>query len=172
MDEVTTHLEEVDDDNNIDGDLEEGFYELDVHEEGVLIEQARDAMVKKANKNILAGRKKHGMYYGFHNGHINPLMETWRYPKHMSLKSLIILWLVGVPCDQVPPLRFLKPVHVKAFDKGGKQLFNMRRVMKIVEHLGRVKKVWKPRNARNYWNGAIVTQLWDKISPIILPHWG
>ena len=170
MDEVTTHMEEVDDDNDIEGDLEEGFYELDVHEEGVLIEQARDAMVKKANKKILAGRQKNSMYYGFHHGHINPLMETWRYPKHMSLKSLISLWLVGVPCDQVPPLRFLKPVHVKEFDEKGKQLFNMRRVMKIVEHLGRVKNVWKPRNARNYWNGATVNQLWDKISPIILPH--
>ena len=110
-----------------------------------MIEQARDAMVKKANKNILAGRKKHGMYYGFHHGHINPLMETWRYPKHMSLKSLMSLWLVGVPRDQVPPLKFLKAVHVKQFDVGVKHLFHMRRVMKIVEHLVRVRvrvRVW------------------------------
>ena len=110
------------------------------------------------------------MYYGFHHGHINPLMETWRYSKQMSLKSLMSLWLVGVPRDQVPPLKFLKAVHVKQFDVGVKHLFHMRRVMKIVEHLGKVRNVWKPRNPKNYWNSATVNQLWEKISPIIVPY--
>ncbi len=31
------------------------------------------------------------------------------------------------------------------------------------EHFAEIRSVWRPRNARNFWNGTTVTKLWDGI---------
>lgn len=45
--------------------------------------------------------------------------------------------------------------------------------MKVVQHFGRIRNVWKPSSAGSqYWNGETVTKLWDGVwmdlSPLFL----
>ena len=35
--------------------------------------------------------------------------------------------------------------------------------MGVIEHYGKLRNVLKPSNAKDFWNGETVTQLWDGI---------
>ena len=65
----------------------------------------------------------------------------------MNLVQIMNLYLVAARCVYVPPFRCLKPVHVKKFDKGGEQFFDMRKCMSIIEEIARRNGVWRSANA-------------------------
>ena len=106
--------------------------------------------------------KRRKLIVGFHHGVLNPLPILWVYPK-MNMIQLINLYLLGSPTERVSALRHLNSKHVKHFDKEGMNLARMKRLMAGVERYGRVRGVWWPANAKDYWNGETVTQLWDGI---------
>lgn len=106
--------------------------------------------------------KRRKLIVGFHHGVLNPLPILWVYPK-MNMIQLINLYLLGSPTERVSALRHLNSKHVKHFDKEGMNLARMKQLMAVVEHYGRVRGVWRPANAKDYWNGETVTQLWDGI---------
>ena len=149
---------------------DEDYLEEVVVEAGVLDEQALDIAIKKRRKEILSQRRRVGMTVGFHNGVLNPLLPDWKYPNKMNLREMISLWLMGAPNDDVPPLRVLIASQVNHFDSGGRNLNRMKNVMDIVEHVGRLRGVWRPDRQPNYWNGMTVNKLWDGIEADIRPH--
>ncbi len=56
------------------------------------------------------------------------------------------------------------------FDKEGQKLSWMRRVMRVVEHFACMRGVWKPKNAKEYWNGKTVTTLWNGVWNDLKPY--
>ena len=159
-----------DEENDIVATFEEDDIQFPVDKEYALFERVRHETNKQTNKQIMAMREKHGITVGMHNGHLNPLVATWRYPQGMNMRTMITMWLIGIPSEKVPPLRSLDVVHVHHFDKRGRTLNKMKRVMDIVKKIGEVHEVWRPKNARNYWNGVTVTKLLDKVLPVLLPY--
>jgi hypothetical protein len=75
------------------------------------------------------------------------------------------MWLMGSPTDGVaaPRPRYLDSSQVSHFDKEGQKLSRMRRVMRVVQHFACRRGVWKPNNAKEYWNGTAVTTLWNGV---------
>jgi hypothetical protein len=148
--------------NEMDYDVEE---EEDViltfeAEGGSVQERVRDAMVRAKTKEQLGKRT---MKVGFHHGHFNPLPSFYRYPKKMNIIQMMTLFQIGNQSDGVPPLKLLGCIHVKHFDKDGKGLSRMIRIMKVVKHFAIMRGVWKPRGAVNFWDGETVTKLWTAI---------
>ena len=88
----------------------------------------------------------------------------------MNLVQLFPMWLMGCPADGVAALRYLDSLQVGHFDKEGQKLSRMRRVMRVVEHFARMRGVWKPNNANNYWNGKTVTTLWNGVWNDLKPY--
>jgi hypothetical protein len=63
-----------------------------------------------------------------------------------------------------------KSSDVHHFDKEGRNLSRMGRVMKVVEHFARTRSVWKPLTAGpDYWDGETVTKVWDAVWKDLLP---
>jgi hypothetical protein len=109
-------------------------------------------------------RKKQGAVIGYHHGRLNALPALFRYPEKMNLIQMMTLYLMGNPKERVIALRYCRAPDVTHFDKGGQRLARMHRVMKVVKHFGKKRKVWQPRgNGQNYWNGKTVTKLWDEV---------
>ena len=108
-------------------------------------------------------RKKQGAVVGYHHGRLNVLPALYRYPEKMNLIQMMTLYLMGNPKEGVVALRYCRAPDVTHFDEGGQRLARMHRVMKVVMHFGKKRKVWQPRKEQNYWNGKTVTQLWDAI---------
>ena len=48
----------------------------------------------------------------------------------------------------------------------------MKRLMKVVQHFVEIWSIWRPRNARNFWNGATVTKIrdgiWSDLEPFLV----
>ena len=99
---------------------------------------------------------------GYHHGKLTPLSLNWKYPK-MNLVQLIQMWLMGCPADGVAALRYLDSSQVGHFDKEGHKLSQMRRVMRVIQHFACRRGIWKPNNAKEYWNGKTVTTLWNEV---------
>ena len=148
---------------------EEPFFEITFEEELELHEQAHDQAIKDKSKEQWEHRKKHGVLVGLVNGVFTKLPSSWTYPKRMNLIQLTHLWLMGVPSENVIPLRHVSAKEVRHFDRGTRDLNRMRSLMHIIEQYGRSRNVWKPNNVKNFWNGATVTRLWDAISDDLIP---
>ena len=80
----------------------------------------------------------------------------------MNCIQLINLWLLGAPAENLTPLKNLTSKHVLHFDDTGANLSRMRRFMGVIEHYGKLRNVWKPFNAKDFWSGGTVTRLWDR----------
>ena len=106
---------------------------------------------------------------GFHHGKLTVLLASWKYPK-MNLAQLIHLYQMGSPSEVITALHFYKSSDVNHFDKEGRNLSRMQRMMKVVEHFARTRLVWKPLTAgSDYWDGEIVTKVWDGVWKDLLP---
>ena len=81
----------------------------------------------------------------------------------MNVIQMITLFQMGCPGEGVCPLKLLWSDLVNHFDAEGRDLSQMKRLMKVVQHFVEMRSVWRPRNARNFWNRATVTKLWDGI---------
>jgi len=88
----------------------------------------------------------------------------------MNMIQLITVYQMGSLSDGVPPLKLVNAGQVNHFDKEGRSLSRMRRVMAFVKQHGLEHGVWKPRNAQNYWNGMTVTKLWNGIWKDLGPY--
>lgn len=137
---------------------------MEIEDDHVLLEQARDAATKRKTTELLEKRKKSNFYVGVYKGRLNPLVATWRYPK-MNLQQMITIWLMGVPAQHVPPLRLLIPMDVAQFDRQSRKLNIMKNCMLVIKEVAIKNGVWS-----NVWNGSTVAHLWDGIAADILPH--
>ena len=80
------------------------------------------------------------------------------------------MYEMGSPSEGVTVLFLCTHAHVGHFDKEGTNLSRMQRVMKVIEHFGWRWGVWKPMMAGSkYWNGALVTKVWDGVWRDMLP---
>jgi hypothetical protein len=70
---------------------------------------------------------------------------------------------LGAPAENVTPLKNLTSKHVFHFNDTGANLSRMQRFMGAIEQYGKLRNVWKPSNAKDFWNGETVTWLWDGI---------
>ena len=87
----------------------------------------------------------------------------------MNVIQMITICQLGIPSEGVPPLCMLTSKDVRHFDKDGGDLSEMKMVMAVVKIYAKQRGIWKPLNAQNYWNGAIVTALWDGVWPDLAP---
>jgi hypothetical protein len=88
----------------------------------------------------------------------------------MTMVQLIHLYLMGSPSEGVAALRLCNSAHVGHFDKEGRNLSRMKRVIKVVEHYAKRRGVWKPlTGGSDYWNGETVTKVWDGVWKDMLP---
>jgi hypothetical protein len=143
-----------------DGDAEEEEDVCITFEESVAVESVREAAIRCKTQDQLKKRK---LTVGNHHGKLNPLPASWRYPSRMNVIQMITLFQMGCPVEGVCPLKLLRSDLVNHFDAEGRDLSQMKRLMKVVQHFAEIRSVWRPRNARNFWNGATVTKLWDGI---------
>ena len=147
-------------------DIIDGDFPVDIEEEEIVITSAEpqppDVIKRAIRKETKRQLKKRKLTVGFHHGMLNPLPPTWVYPK-MNCIQLINLWLLGAPAENVTPLKNLTSKHVLHFDDTGANLSRMRRFMGVIEHYGKLRNVWKPFNAKDFWNGGTVTRLWDGV---------
>ena len=161
--------------NDEDGDP--FFFETcDVDEEVVItFEECLTASQQESAQKSKAAEtrrqlKRRKLTVGFHHGKLTVLPASWKYPK-MNLVQLIHLYQMGSPSEGITALRLCKSSDVNHFDKEGRNLSRMRRVMKVVEHYARTRSVWKPLNAgSDYWDGETVTKLWDGVWKDLFPQ--
>ena len=43
-------------------------------------------------------------------------ISTWRYPK-MNLQEMLTIWFLGIPTQQVPPLKLMTPLDLAHCNK-------------------------------------------------------
>ncbi len=151
------------------------FKTCDVDEEVVITfeECLTAAQQESAQKSRVAETrrqlKRRKLTVGFHHGKLNVLPASWKYPK-MNLVQLIHLYQMGSPSEGITALRLCKSSDVNHFDKEGRNLSRMRRVMMVVQHFARMRGVWKPLTAgSDYWDGETVTRVWDGVWKDLLP---
>ena len=75
----------------------DGFELYDVDDDDILLplvadEGTIDQLLQQRTSKQLEARQ---YTIGFHNGKLNPLPASWRYPKGITLIQLINLWLLG-----------------------------------------------------------------------------
>lgn len=142
-----------DEDDDIDITFEEATG--NIHQVNEAIQAASDTAKRQM--------KKRKMSVGFHHGRLTTLPRTMKDYPEMNLQQLMSMWLMGSPAEGITALRQLNSKMVGYFDKGGAKLSRMRRVMSVVEHYARIRRVWRPPNTDNYWNGGTITRLWDGV---------
>jgi hypothetical protein len=144
---------DVEDDDN---------YVVEISFEESNIEQNNRAS-RLANDAAKRQMKKRKVSVGYHHGVLTTLPQTMvEYPA-MNLQQLMSMWLMGSPSEGITALRQLNSKMVGYFDKEGAKLSRMRRLMGAVEHFAKLRGVWRPDHAQNYWNGGTVTRLWEGV---------
>jgi hypothetical protein len=81
----------------------------------------------------------------------------------MNVVQLITIFQMGVPSEDVPPLKLLNSKNVNHFDSQGCNLSRMKRFMKLIKILAARNGVWKPPSSWHYLNGKTVMMLWEGI---------
>ena len=113
------------------------FKTCDVDEEVVITfeECLTVAQQESAQKSREAGTRRQlkcrKLTVGFRHGKLNVLPALWKYSK-MNLVQLIHLYQMGSPSEGITALRLCKSSDVNHFDKEGRNLSRMQRVMTIV----------------------------------------
>jgi hypothetical protein len=78
--------------------------------------------------------KKRKLTVGNHHSKLNLLPAPWSYPARMNVIQMITLFQMGCPAEGVCPLKLVRSDLVNHCDAGGRDLLQMKRLMKLVQH--------------------------------------
>jgi hypothetical protein len=101
------------------------------------------------------GNERRGHRVFHYNGAMHYLPQSFEFPRGMNLKAMMSLFLVGMPEQQVPPLRILNgSFDVMHLKRGKQQLADMRFLMKTVETEAKAvdPTLWVRRSLGEQWD--------------------
>jgi hypothetical protein len=115
--------------------------------------------------------KKRILRVGLNNGKLEILPPAYKFPT-MTCYDLFNNWLIGHRCRNIPPLKYLKPQHLRQIKGGAGQLRKMKLFMKKVEVIARSQPsvVWPTRSSDI--NVRDITCLWDIVGPKVYEKYG
>ena len=106
---------------------------------------------------------------GFFKNKLQILPPEWTFPKMTSFQ-LVVNWLLTDIENNVPALRFLKPIDVKHLGKTAVvKLRMMRSVMGVVEKIAVSKNVWPAQSSMSY---AAINNMWGVVQPCLFEKYG